>query len=138
MGKPVTRPCDKCGRNRAERFYSGPRGKICVTCRKRTRSAASHDKRVSETYGLALGEYASLFEAQGRVCAICKQPRTTRLDVDHNHANNIIRGLLCRLCNRRLLTAARDNPETLRAAAKYLENPPAVFYLGERFYKDDK
>lgn len=41
------------------------------------------------------------------------------------------------MCNGRLLTAARDNPETLRRAADYLENPPAISVLGRRYASEE-
>ena len=90
------------------------------------------------TYGLGPGEYQALFDAQQGRCAICGGTRRQRLSVDHSHATDLVRGLLCRMCNGRLLTAARDRPEVLRAAADYLENPPAVRVIGERFYRKDK
>jgi hypothetical protein len=117
------------------RFFT-PRGRICVDCRKKSRSKASHANRVQDVYGLLDGEYEALLEAQGGVCAICGQSRKYRLNVDHCHKTGRARGLLCRLCNGRLLTAARDNPETLRRAAAYLELPPALQHLGERLHRD--
>lgn len=131
------RLCKSCGKNRAERFFSGPRGKICETCRKKSGSKARHETRVMKTYGLGKGEYEALFKAQGGRCAICRQPRRQRLSVDHDHKTGLVRGLCCRMCNGRLLTAARDRPEVLRAAADYLESPPARTHLGDRFYKEE-
>lgn len=128
------RPCSKCQRNRAERFFTGPRGRVCKDCQSKSRSRAAHAARVQATYGLGPGEYDALMAAQGGVCAICGQSRRQRLSVDHCHKTGVVRGLLCRLCNGRLLTAARDRPEVLRSAADYLENPPALIHLGERFY----
>ncbi|MEU9871123.1 endonuclease VII domain-containing protein [Actinomadura sp. NPDC048021] len=127
----------KCGRSRAERFFTSSRGRTCETCRKRNRSKAAHENRVVATYGLRRGEYDKLFKAQGGVCAICSQPRKQRLSVDHDHKTGLVRGLCCRMCNGKLLTSARDNPETLRAAADYLENPPALVILGERHFQGD-
>lgn len=134
MSASKTRKCTRCSKNRALRFFT-PKGRICSDCRKKTRSAASHGARVQDTYGLLEGEYEALFEAQGGVCAICGQPRKYRLNVDHCHKTGAVRGLLCRLCNGRLLTAARDNPATLRRGAAYLENPPAIQHLGIRLHK---
>lgn len=76
-------------------------------------------------YGLGPGEYAKLLEAQGGACAICGGSRRERLDVDHDHKTGYIRGLLCKMCNRRLLTAARDSAEILQSAIDYLLEPPA-------------
>ncbi|MFF7588604.1 endonuclease VII domain-containing protein [Kitasatospora purpeofusca] len=87
-----------------------------------------------EVYGLAAGEYDRLFVAQGGACAICGGTRKQRLSVDHCHKTGAIRGLLCRMCNGRLLTAARDKPERLRAAAEYLESYPCDRILGRRWY----
>jgi hypothetical protein len=129
------RRCKGCGKNRQEQFFVGKRGTMCSTCRKRSRSKASHEQRVMRTYGLASGEYERLLHAQDGACAICKQRRSYRLNVDHSHATGVVRGLLCRLCNGRLLSAARDRPEILRAAIDYLESPPAVRHLGERYYQ---
>ncbi|MFD5050452.1 MULTISPECIES: endonuclease VII domain-containing protein [Streptomyces] len=129
------RTCAKCERNRAEKFFTSSRGRVCASCRKKTRSKASHSARVQATYGLGPGEYDELFRLQGGKCAICGGTRKQRLSVDHCHKTNLVRGLLCRMCNGRLLTAARDRPEVLRAAADYLENPPAQHHLGLRYYQ---
>jgi hypothetical protein len=87
------------------------------------------------TYGLGPGEYERLFEAQEGACAICRGKRRYRLSVDHDHKTNLVRGLLCRMCNERLLTAARDRPEVLRSGAEYLEAPPAQRHIGMRYYQ---
>lgn len=128
------RECTKCERNRAERFFT-PKGRICASCRKGSRSKASHEQRVMSTYGLGPGEYDALFAAQGGRCAICRQTRRQRLSVDHDHKSGLVRGLCCRRCNGRLLTAALDRPEILRAAADYLEDPPARRHIGDRHYQ---
>jgi Recombination endonuclease VII len=135
MSRLGYRKCKRCGRNRAERFYTGRRGSVCVSCKQRSRSKAGHEQRVMATYGLRSGEYDALFTAQGGRCAICRETRSQRLSVDHCHATGVVRGLLCRRCNGRLLTAALDRPWVLRAAASYLDDPPAVRCLGERFYR---
>ncbi|WP_327377689.1 endonuclease VII domain-containing protein [Streptomyces sp. NBC_01216] len=132
------RKCEKCERNRAERFFKSARGKVCASCRKRTRSASSHEARVQATYGLGPGEYATLFQEQGGRCAICRQTRQQRLSVDHCHKSGLVRGLLCRRCNNQLLAkGARDSPEILRSAAGYLDNPPAIRIIGKRYHKED-
>ncbi|MEW1546899.1 endonuclease VII domain-containing protein [Streptomyces tsukubensis] len=131
-----TRQCARCGRCRAAKFFTGPRGRVCLPCQKTARSRAAHASRVQATYGLGPGEYEQLLTAQGGVCAICRQSRTRRLDVDHCHRTGIVRGLCCARCNRQLLARGLgDNPAIARSAAEYLEKPPAVRILGKRFYR---
>jgi len=57
-------------------------------------------------FGLTIEDYDAMHEAQGGVCAICKQPETSsrngkvyRLAVDHDHNTGEVRGLLCFKCN---------------------------------------
>lgn len=68
--------------------------------------------------------YESMLATQNGVCAICgRLPSEKRkLDMDHDHKEMFIRGLLCVRCNRALpswMTA-----EWLRKAADYLERAP--------------
>ena len=127
-----TRLCTKCKRYRQERFYTSPRGRVCTDCQRKTRRTTSHGARIEVTYGITRAEWLMLFKAQGGVCAICKGRRGYNLDVDHDHAlaakvgiRRSIRGLLCKRCNRQLLPAAWGSSDVLRAAADYLDKPPA-------------
>ena len=57
-------------------------------------------------YGLTPEQYDTMFQVQGGVCAICKNPpqddKKRRLVVDHCHATEKNRGLLCIKCNNTL------------------------------------
>lgn len=66
-----------------------------------------------------LGDYERLFASQGGACAICRKSQPGPLDVDHDHATGVVRGLLCRSCNL-MLGKAFDDTTTLRRAADYL------------------
>jgi hypothetical protein len=69
-------------------------------------------------YGMTISEFTSLSKRQGGRCAICKKtPR--RLVVDHCHASQKVRGLLCDECNRGL-GYFYDNQQALVAAVEYL------------------
>jgi hypothetical protein len=125
-----TRPCVKCGRNRAERFFTGPRGRTCSTCRRKSRSGATRGVRLVQTYGISTDDYERILAEQGGGCAICWRKPRYNLDVDHCHKTGVVRGLLCKLCNRRLLPAARDDERTLNRAVYYLNHPPALQALG--------
>lgn len=71
-------------------------------------------------YGITETDYNTLFDKQGGVCAICKQPETQgTLPIDHNHKTGKIRGLLCHKCNR-AIGSLQENYSILRSASAYL------------------
>lgn len=112
--------------------------KACVaeTVRLSTDRDRQKDYDLRRNYGITVIEYQEMLEKQQGVCAICKNPPTNhKLAVDHKHAvgeknrnprekREQVRGLLCWHCNS-ALGKFNDNPSHLRAAAAYLENPPA-------------
>lgn len=141
MATVVRRTCEQCGRGRAERFYTSPKGRVCQTCRTKTRSNSSRGQRLWDTYGLTLDQYDQIVKTQGGGCGICGRTPKYNMDVDHDHQVEkalltegltttvakymSIRGVLCKVCNRRLLPAARDSVLTLRKAIDYLMDSPA-------------
>lgn len=75
---------------------------------------------IKTRYGLTEDMYNKILQAQGGVCAGCKQPcKRGKLSVDHDHKTNKVRGLLCRGCNSALGNVL-DNPQTLWNLAEYL------------------
>lgn len=85
---------------------------------------------LKRTYGIDMKKYLEMLNAQGGKCAICKQDQLDNpirkktgkpkaFDVDHCHATNKIRGLLCNPCNKGL-SHFKDNATSLAEAAKYL------------------
>jgi hypothetical protein len=73
-------------------------------------------------YGITLGAFEALEQAQNYRCAICGGPpngRGNKLYVDHDHATNKVRGLLCATCNSGL-GHFKDKPELLEKAILYL------------------
>jgi hypothetical protein len=103
---------------------------ICRLCQKEQhrqwRQMNPRKRRASRYafYGMSIGEYERLLEAQNGKCAICgaTKPgeRIQHFVVDHDHQTGCIRGLLCNLCNV-LLGSARDNPIILESAKAYLK-----------------
>lgn len=62
-----------------------------------------------------------MLAAQSGVCAIClRPPKSRRLDVDHDHKTGRIRGILCTMCNHKLLGVFHDNAVLFARAAAYL------------------
>lgn len=77
-------------------------------------------------------EYEKVLTYQNGVCAITQRP-TTQLYLDHDHADGQLRGLLSYKVNKGLAYFG-DDPELLRRAAAYLENPPYTLAVGEPVY----
>lgn len=72
-------------------------------------------------YGISQEEYEAL---RIGACEICGDKRESSgaggMNIDHDHATGVVRGLLCGSCNRGL-GAFRDDIERLGAAIVYLE-----------------
>ncbi len=106
--------------------YPGPRCFTHHIAKKRSNAARAHERTIIAMFGLAPGEYARLYAAQGGRCYICEWAtgKTKRLAVDHNHKTGEVRGLLCGPCNE-MLGRFRDNPVRFLRGYEYLTNPPA-------------
>jgi hypothetical protein len=114
--------------------------RTCTPCErliKQEQSAAAHEKRVCEQYGLRPGEYDKLYKAQNGHCAIkgCKARGVyIRLAVEHNHKLGFtrvaIRGLVCKSHNKWIAWAG-DDPEVFDSIAGYLRDPPAQHVLND-------
>lgn len=122
------RPCAACGKPLSVQ-RAKTRKQKCAACERealRARQDRAHDAYVCKVYGLASGDYKRLYDAQGGCCYICQRAtgKTRRLAVDHDHKTGLVRGLLCKVCNR-LLGHARDDKEFFYRAGDYLSAPPA-------------
>lgn len=87
-----------------------------------------YDRNLKRNYGISLEEYLEKFENQNGVCAICKKPEVMangytkmvrRLAVDHCHATNKVRDLLCTRCNT-TIGGANDSVELLQEMIRYI------------------
>lgn len=73
-------------------------------------------------YNLSIEAYTALFKKQNGKCAICLNDMEImghHTHVDHCHTTGVVRGILCRHCNRGL-GAFKDNETSLRNAINYL------------------
>lgn len=130
--------CKMCGRTRLLRYF--PKSKesytgyfsYCYDCRKEVnrkqdlkrsdyRKKISRSAYLKRTYGISDEDYHEMLEKQNGKCLICGSESIDRKHaVDHCHKTGKIRGLLCDSCNRGL-GMFKDNPESLRKAASYVE-----------------
>lgn len=134
------RNCSRCGEwKELDAYYAVPVGdgisRQCKECKKQYE--ITRRKQHPEIYrayelkahfGMTIEEYNEKLATQNGVCAICKQPETRvregrvlPLCVDHSHASEQNRGLLCFRCNTGL-GYFQDSPELLIAAAQYLKS----------------
>ena len=72
-------------------------------------------------YGVTQAQFDAMFAAQGHRCAICRSTDHCGRGwcLDHNHATNLPRGVLCVFCNL-VLGYLRDDPIIADSAAAYL------------------
>lgn len=70
-------------------------------------------------YGLSLEDFEALRRHQRGCCAACRR-KCAKLQVDHCHRTQQVRGLLCWPCNI-LAGVAKDSPARLTAVARYLK-----------------
>ncbi|KKL11109.1 hypothetical protein LCGC14_2549140, partial [marine sediment metagenome] len=97
-------------------------------------SEYQRDYYLRTKYRITLDQYNEILLSQGGLCAICGGQEHARdrrgfikpLSVDHNHEEKKgeVRGLLCSSCNTAIGQLDHDS-DRLRAAAQYLEDPPA-------------
>lgn len=128
------KPCSKCGEMKPRtKFYkdrsmANGYSSNCVDCRKAGRAGKTRRWDILEKkYGLTKFQFEELLIDQNFQCAICdtkfegNEKGYESICVDHDHETNEVRGLLCRYCNIGL-GKFKDNVESLRQAANYLEN----------------
>jgi hypothetical protein len=92
---------------------------------KNPEKAKSND--LKKLFGITLEDYKAIQTKQNDLCAICHQKETmlgkdgapVYMAVDHCHATNKIRGLLCAACNKGL-GAFKDDTKLLANAIQYL------------------
>jgi hypothetical protein len=82
------------------------------------------NKKLQDKYDIDIPIYEEMLAINKGRCWICNRlPTTVRLSVDHEHASGQVRGLLCYLCNKRLIgRAKRADSYKYLAAFIYLEN----------------
>ena len=91
-------------------------------------------KRWMLLYRLTPDDVRKMNEFQGYKCGVSGKPAVNyRLNIDHRHSDGLIRGLTTMSMNKGM-GWFNDDPALLRAAADYLENPPAIQALGRKVY----
>ena len=138
----MKKQCSTCKEEKALDFFSkAGRGDAlradCKQCNAnkykkwKTKNRASYLKSTTNSalkikYGIDLSDYEKLFKEQNGQCKICGATKPgrkgiKRFAVDHCHATNKIRGLLCMACNT-AIGLLKENPNLFDAAKQYLKD----------------
>jgi len=84
------------------------------------------DAIMRRQYGISLSEFKELLDFQGGGCALCNKEldvKRRRMNIDHDHETNTVRGILCTGCNTGLGHLG-DDIAGLERALYYLKNTP--------------
>jgi len=119
--------CISCRSETGKRQYRDNKNRILENMKKRRRdnyevvALIARRAVLKRLYGTTPEIVAKMRREQEDCCACCKEPFTKTPDVDHIHGTNpvIVRGLLCRPCNRGL-GLFRDSLSRLEMAVEYL------------------
>jgi len=134
-GEAVSKPacCPSCGETDIAKFYVDKKGRrsnaYCKSCHKarckerwHVRSWLDRWSSRAYKYGVTQQFLLDLYHKQEGKCAICgDEPQTERaLHVDHSHATQKVRGLLCHGCNTGI-GALKEDPKIFSKAISYLK-----------------
>lgn len=134
------RPCQNCGKSMS---LHGANAAIQVFCSEKCRAADKRSKytatqlverssygyrwRLMNSYGITIEQYQRIWADQYGLCAICFRSESEigeRLCVDHDHDTGIVRGLLCRKCNK-AIGGFCELIERVERAAEYMKQAKA-------------
>jgi predicted RNA-binding Zn-ribbon protein involved in translation (DUF1610 family) len=129
--------CSSCGQEHIQNSREIQKNNKPMSCDKfkphNWSGLEREDNIMRKQYGISTQQFAELLEFQGGGCAICAKPIENirrRMNIDHDHETNKVRGILCTGCNTGIGHLG-DNIEGLQKALYYLENTPFDEYLNE-------
>lgn len=117
--------CKECRKKESNEYQKRPDIRRKLTLKNQGRRKTYKLKR---KYNLTFAQYMNLLVVQNGACAICGQIETKKkLNVDHNHNTNKVRGLLCWRCNT-VLGRIKEDVNLLKNMINYLlkENAPSL------------
>lgn len=135
-----SKTCSKCkhpkpvpdGFHKCRSAKDGLQG-ICRDCFRRYQRENGKARYLSQLLGilkrrgLSVEKHRAMETAQRGRCLLCEQPPVLRrLDIDHCHVTDGVRGLLCNKCNQ-AIGLVGDNPNLVARAMNYLKSPTFVF-----------
>lgn len=96
---------------------------VRVYCSEPCRNKVSRLKRL---YNLSIEDYRKIIDTTAGKCPVClKRPSQFHIDHSHRKNDNRVFGAICAPCNSGIIAWSYHDPEYVRRALEYLENPPA-------------
>jgi hypothetical protein len=130
--------CKSCGGihlRSAQHLQRKSRSRECPNYRSSNWSGLDREDAIMRRkYGISLTDFKKLLDFQGGGCALCHKKldvKRRRMNVDHDHERNEVRGILCTGCNTGLGHLG-DDIEGLYKAIYYLKSPPYKEYTNSR------
>ena len=118
--------CKSCGKTHlrnAKHLKQQTRSRECDNYRSPNWSGLERqDAHLRRKYGITQNEFNALIDFQDNKCAICGD-KLDKINIDHNHQTDEVRGLLCSGCNTGLGHLG-DDIDGLEKALYYLKNTP--------------
>ena len=138
--------CPKCDTVKsAGDFYRKAAGGLSAYCKECTKEGVAQWQKehpeqfrlnqrrsvLKRRYGLTEDDITRMLSEQKGRCPICRTPITAdNLNVDHDHSDGRVRGLLCDRCNR-TIGLLKDDAAVVRSAIRYVSRrkgvPDALF-----------
>ena len=128
----MKKSCNVCDKNKKlEKFVKlssseDGHAKICKKCHRNRQLKYRQNNpdnyksaKLKHKYGITLEELNQMKEEQEHKCKICKKNKGSELVVDHHHASNTVRALICGHCNK-ILGFCKENTDILHNSIKYL------------------
>lgn len=121
--------CQSCYSKWAYRNVPGKRESMAAASVRHVLSGGQRRTYLKYRFNITPEQYDELLAKQNGVCALCKQPpKNTRLAIDHDHSccsgrrccGKCIRGLLCLICNRRVIGFIEAQQVNLQSLVAYL------------------
>lgn len=125
--------CNHCGELHSQdsrEIKNGAHSRDCTKFKPHNWSGLEKwDVIIRRKYGISLAQYEEMLAKQGGKCFICEKTEEQegrRLAIDHCHDTNVVRGLLCGICNQ-AIGMFKHTPELIERAKLYCQSPPFKF-----------
>jgi hypothetical protein len=112
------------GEQNRRRYRQSEKGRATIArANKKWNSLHRKSYELFKAYGITLEEKEQMYIDQKGICALCGKPLLEdfkRSCIDHNHANDKIRGLVHQICNC-IIAWEENNPGMFQRVVAYLK-----------------